>query len=50
MPPLDQFKNMPKEPQLWERDKVEQDNRDYSAPLKVPSRSKITINDWTVLS
>lgn len=36
MPPLDQFKNMPKEPQLWERDKVEQDNRDYSAPLKVP--------------
>lgn len=36
MSPLDQFKNMPKEPQLWERDKVEQDNRDYSAPLKVP--------------
>ncbi len=36
MPPLDQFKNMPPEPKLWEKDKREQDNMDYSAPLKVP--------------
>lgn len=36
MMPLDQFKNMPKEPKLWEMDKIEQDNNEYSAPLKVP--------------
>lgn len=27
---------MPKEPKLWEMDKIEQDNNEYSAPLKVP--------------
>lgn len=36
MPPLDQFKNMPKEPQLWDKEKIKQDNEDYSAPLNVP--------------
>ncbi len=36
MTPLDQFKNMPKEPQLWDREKTKQNNEEYSAPLNVP--------------
>ena len=33
MNPLDQLSNMPKEPQLWDKEKKEQDNNDYQQPL-----------------
>lgn len=30
MNPLDQFKNMPKEPSLWDKEKTQQDNEEYN--------------------
>lgn len=35
MSDLSQFKNMPREPQLWDIEKTEQDNAEYNAPLNV---------------
>jgi len=36
MSDLSQFKNMPKEPQLWDHEKNEQENAEYNSPLNVP--------------
>lgn len=44
MSDLSQFQNMPKEPQLGDRERVEQENVEYNAPLNVPlEKQKVSL-------